>query len=293
MNKLKQLLSDHPECLSSRNVFRSFLTDIVLDDKRTVNILSCIYESGILHKIHESRRLTDNDIQNYINLLYREYGIEPRFACECILTLLDAYDIPTHSFKKTFESNGMLDKRNLSIASKEFETDMDTNSTFETGDTCSSDSDEFELRLLEARRLFGSFNDTITINSQNGPELRINGVIKDYEIKEEGDGYCISSFDRFTNLEINVFGSVDGKQISGVSEDAFKKCLLQKRKTKVEHILPNQLPKKALEAIDALEILGFDHADVVDTISSIPESELISMSMEKIVRECLKKLNNF
>lgn len=93
MIKVKQLIVDHPDCLNNRNLLRSFLLDTFPDDKRTVNILTSIYECGIVDKLKDKKTVTNDDLNKFTNQLEREYGITPKIGWEYIMIWIEALSI--------------------------------------------------------------------------------------------------------------------------------------------------------------------------------------------------------
>ena len=98
MIDLKSILKQHPNCLNSRASFKSVLMDKYPSEKRTVNILTIMFECGIVHKIKGKQILTDNDFQALQLQLENDYGILSRYSDESIRIWANAFDV-TVSYK--------------------------------------------------------------------------------------------------------------------------------------------------------------------------------------------------
>lgn len=107
MVDLKLLLDSHPNCLTSRATLRSHLLDMFPGEKRSANIVACIYECGISQKIQGMKYIAEHDVQTFVNQLDREYGIAPKYATEYIYVWADAYDV-----KRTLTSDEISTKHN-------------------------------------------------------------------------------------------------------------------------------------------------------------------------------------
>ena len=93
MKELKNIIEQHPECLFSRNALRSYLSDVLLDNKRAINILCSIYESGIVDKIKDKDFISNEEIGNYTSQLEKEYGVSPKYGWEYIMIWIEALSI--------------------------------------------------------------------------------------------------------------------------------------------------------------------------------------------------------
>lgn len=93
MIDLKSILTHHPNCLSSRSSFKSVLMDKYPSEKRTVNILTILFECGVANKIKLKKRIDANEIQGLIVQIENEYGISAQYAQEAILIWASAFDV--------------------------------------------------------------------------------------------------------------------------------------------------------------------------------------------------------
>lgn len=93
MIDLKNILRLHPNCLSSRASFKSVLMDSYPDEKRTVNILTIMFECGIVQKIKCKSVLGENDFQALLLQLENDYGIISKYSGESIRIWADALGV--------------------------------------------------------------------------------------------------------------------------------------------------------------------------------------------------------
>lgn len=100
MIDLKTILKLHPNCLSSRASFKSILMDTYPDEKRTVNILTIIFECGIVQKIKSKPVVEDNDFQAMLLQLENDYGIVPKYSSESIKIWADAFGVTVQASSK-------------------------------------------------------------------------------------------------------------------------------------------------------------------------------------------------
>ena len=80
MIDLKTIMNMHPNCLSSRASFKSVLMDTYPDEKRTINILTILFECGIAQKIKNKPVLGEYDFQALLSQIENEYGIVPKLV---------------------------------------------------------------------------------------------------------------------------------------------------------------------------------------------------------------------
>jgi len=93
MIDLKTVLREHPGCLTSRARFKSVLLDLYPGEKRAVNVLTSLYESGAAEKIKGKTALDEGAVRRLTGQMELEYGIAPRYAREAVLTWAAAYDV--------------------------------------------------------------------------------------------------------------------------------------------------------------------------------------------------------
>lgn len=94
MVDLKSIIKQHPNCLNSRVSFRSILMDSYPTEKRTINILTAMFECGLPQRIAGAGMLDQACIQNMESTFENEYGITPQYSSPCISIWAEALDIP-------------------------------------------------------------------------------------------------------------------------------------------------------------------------------------------------------
>lgn len=92
MIDLKNILKECPNCLSSRASFKAILMDKYPNEKRTVNILTIMFECGIVQKIKCKQILEENDFQSLLLQLEADYGIDSQYSNESIRIWANAFD---------------------------------------------------------------------------------------------------------------------------------------------------------------------------------------------------------
>lgn len=100
MIDLKTILKQHPNCLNSRSSFKSVLMDTYPAEKRTVNILTIMFECGIIQKIKSKQTLGENDYLALLLQLENDYGITPEYSNESIFIWAKALDVAVQVVNK-------------------------------------------------------------------------------------------------------------------------------------------------------------------------------------------------
>jgi len=100
MIDLKSILKQHPNCLNSRAAFKSVLMDTYPDEKRTVNILTIMFECGIVQKIKSKAVLEDSDFQALLIQLENEYGIVAKYSGDSIRIWATALNVAVQTTSK-------------------------------------------------------------------------------------------------------------------------------------------------------------------------------------------------
>ena len=93
MIDLKTILEKHPDCLDSRAMFKSILMDSYPSEKRTINILTILFECGIVKKIKSMSSIDTAEMQRLIVQAENEYGIGAQYSQEAILIWATAFDV--------------------------------------------------------------------------------------------------------------------------------------------------------------------------------------------------------
>ena len=99
MIDLKSILSQHPNCLSSRASFKSILMDKYPAEKRTVNILTILFECGVAHRIKEKKNIDSNEMSGLVAQVENEYGISGQYSQEAILIWAAAFGVTASAIK--------------------------------------------------------------------------------------------------------------------------------------------------------------------------------------------------
>lgn len=97
MIDLKKVLLNNPSCLSTRASFKSVLSDVYPNEKRLINILTIMYESGMVNAIKRYTTIGSAEINRLLTQLENEYGISPQYSAEAVQIWSQAYSIPTNN----------------------------------------------------------------------------------------------------------------------------------------------------------------------------------------------------
>lgn len=95
MIDLKKVLQNNPNCLATRASFRSVLSDVYPNEKRLINILTIMYESGIVNAIKKHTSIGSAEFNRLLTQLENEYGISPQYSAEAVHIWSQAFSIPT------------------------------------------------------------------------------------------------------------------------------------------------------------------------------------------------------
>lgn len=131
MIDLKNILKQHPSCLSSRVSFKSVLTDTYPEEKRTINILTILFECGIAQKIKNKPILGDTDLQALLAQIENDYGIVSKYSLESIRIWADAFDISVDT-QKIEECTPLVHDPIVHVPIVEYAVVQGTKSDFET-----------------------------------------------------------------------------------------------------------------------------------------------------------------
>ena len=97
MIDLKKVLLNNPNCLSTRASFKSVLSDVYPNEKRLINILTIMYESGMVNAIKRYTTIGSAEFNRLLTQLENEYGISPQYSAEAVKIWSQAYSIPTNN----------------------------------------------------------------------------------------------------------------------------------------------------------------------------------------------------
>ncbi|MCD8099057.1 MAG: leucine-rich repeat domain-containing protein [Oscillospiraceae bacterium] len=93
MLDLKTIMKQYPNCLSSRTSFKSILMDTYPSEKRTVNILTILFECGIANKIKAKKSIDTNEMHGLITQIENEFGISGQYSQDAIMIWAAAFDV--------------------------------------------------------------------------------------------------------------------------------------------------------------------------------------------------------
>lgn len=99
MIDLKNILKLHPNCLSSRVSFKSVLMDKYPAEKRTINILTILFECGVANKIKAKKSIDANEMQRLISQIENEYGISGQYSQDAIIIWAAAFGVTVSAVK--------------------------------------------------------------------------------------------------------------------------------------------------------------------------------------------------
>lgn len=94
MINLKSILQQYPNCLESRSAFKSILLNRYPEEKRTINILTTIYECGMTDKLKGKLIVRQDDIKKLADQLEVDYGTNPKYSEQALLLWADALGSP-------------------------------------------------------------------------------------------------------------------------------------------------------------------------------------------------------
>ena len=87
---LKELINEHPDCLSSGERLKAYLLDLYPNEFGRINILVSLFEYGITKKIEKGFEHNIDEINDYINKFIIDYGFQRKIAEECANIWIDA-----------------------------------------------------------------------------------------------------------------------------------------------------------------------------------------------------------
>lgn len=106
MINLKEVITKYPECLESASKLRSFLVDLYPEEKRSIAIITTIFDCGIAEEIKNAKgEIDDLTINSYCNRLENTYAYSTKFSRECLLLWSDAYDV---TYKSNFSQSTQI-----------------------------------------------------------------------------------------------------------------------------------------------------------------------------------------
>lgn len=85
----KELIAYSNNFSKTRHMIRAYLKDVAPEEIRTINILLNVYESGIAKELYCSDKLSQNQYNNYIKRLVRDYGMNTKAAIGALNEWID------------------------------------------------------------------------------------------------------------------------------------------------------------------------------------------------------------
>lgn len=82
MIDLRSILESYANCLNSRSTFKAVLLDKYPQEKRMINILTSIYECGLVHELKSRASINILERTRYITRLEAEYGYVTKYIEE-------------------------------------------------------------------------------------------------------------------------------------------------------------------------------------------------------------------
>ena len=194
MIDLKSILAQHPNCLSSRASFKSVLMDKYPSEKRTVNILTILFECGVANKIKSKRSIDTNEMQGLITQIENEYGITGHYSQDAILIWAEAFDVKAEKISVVISTSATPPIKEQQIPRPMVEVN----------------TAEYSYRETQQR-------------------YSTVGSASDYEVVLKNGGYYISRFKGFEEDEMIIPNEIDGKKIIGIASKAFQGCVSVKK----------------------------------------------------------------
>ena len=92
MINLKEVITKYPECLESASKLHSYLVDLYPEEKRSITIITTIFDCGIAEEIKNNKDNIDvMTLTSYCNKLENEYAYSPKYSKECLNLWCDCF----------------------------------------------------------------------------------------------------------------------------------------------------------------------------------------------------------
>lgn len=223
MIDLKTILARNPSCLKSRTSFRGVLLDSYPSEKRTINILTILFECGIADRIKSMNDIDQAELQRLIAQTESDYGIGDQYAREAILIWAAAYDTV--------------------IAAEEPQPPQEPQIP---------PSPPKPKKQTTTKKPAENDQQTETIHLDMKDVTPVEGDKNDYIVEKKSNGhYYITKFCGFEEEEMTIPNMIDGKSITVIGEGAFRGCTAVKKIRISEGIAV--LDKEAFKECSALE----------------------------------------
>lgn len=203
MIDLKSILKTYPDCLSSRASFRAILLDMYPNERRTINIMLSMYESGIVRKIQSKNALLSADVESILSFIENEYGISVKYATEAVYIWAAAYDIPLHEAapsKPVVIPNSNLGNPEESTYARQTRT--------------------------RSHRSYVDLSNDASVHPCPNSSRSVNTDPLEWETSVLPSGnLMISRFVGVDNDEVIVPNSINGISVTAIGSEAFDKCI--------------------------------------------------------------------
>ena len=183
----------------TRSQFVSLLRDLYPTEKREVNLVVTVFDSGIVSKIKSMKTIDRIQSRTFIKQLVLDYGLQEEFAAEGIAIWLNAYGIK-------------YDKGDLFNQHSFFQEEQNMDSD---GSYWMDEAEEIE-RFDASNYSMKTYDDSTIIISRNGSaeEPQSQFVVLNEELIRYSGNDSI----------VIIPSSFEGKAITSIGEKAFRDC---------------------------------------------------------------------
>ena len=185
---LRIILERYPLCLESRAKLSAILRDLYPSERREINIVLDIYESGIADKIKHLKSIDGLQVQAFCQQLENDYALSQDYALLGLSFWLEAYHVTL-----------------LQVPSAR-KTSIKNNHPVETSSGGSVESQD--ISLFPARSIYAH-------DTNSGYELKILTLATAEIISYKGH----------SSRKLIIPSIIDGKHIIGIGKDVFRDCM--------------------------------------------------------------------
>lgn len=97
MIDIKQIVENNPDCLLSRSRLKGILKDYFPNEKREINVVLAVYESGIAENIRRNKDISAVRVTQFLKQIEAEFGIASQYAIEGIQIWASVYGLSVDS----------------------------------------------------------------------------------------------------------------------------------------------------------------------------------------------------
>lgn len=190
MIDLKGVLAKYPDCLDTRTRLAGLLRDLYPDEKRMVNVILAVYQSGIAARIAGVAEIDAAQLHSFAQLLDDEHGLQKQYAVQGIELWAKAYGIKVVQ-PLTTQSVSAVPDNQAEVQPQKVATPQ---------------------AIVHAA------------NAYSSPGI-VPGEASAYELRAiDNDSVEIVKFRGFEQAEIVVPNVIDGKKVIGIGEEAYRDC---------------------------------------------------------------------